>query len=401
MPYLYQALAALLLVSGLGGLASEASATEIATGAMLGPRYDSDRFYMRTGSRWEQTYSGGQYRSKARGRLMTLWLPNALFEDEWLTEQEFNPDDNTNRVIAALDEYAAHGVGAIGVSLQGGDPGYAKEVNGISRNGVASGGKEHGSLVSAFNPDGSLKNSWMGRLERLLRETNSRGMVVCLAYFGRGQDEVFESQQAIVVAARNVTNWLIEKNFRNVVIDVAPGWDVEPENWDNGSFIPEYIAHVLEDVRERFHEAAFALPIGASSGPDMSYPASLAQLCDVVLVQGNGLSPSRKRARLQELQANQRPVWMVSDDNGHDSDLATLSLETGSADILFVDGAGWGFRPRAGAHQFPFEYRPGATSELNGASSASSRDRAYFKAVLEHIATLVLKKPLHLQKKKN
>lgn len=400
MPYLQRTLAALLLVSGLGALASVASAIEIATGAMLGPRYESDRFYLRIGSRWEETYSHGPYRSKARGRLMTLWLPNALFEDEWLTEQKFDPDKNTDRVIAALDVYAAHGVGAIGVSLQGGDPGYAKEVNGISRKGIANGGKERGALVSAFNPDGSLKPSWMGRLERLLREANSRGLVVCLAYFGRGQDEVFESQQAIVAAARNMTDWLIDKNFRNVVIDVAPGWDVEPENWDNGSFIPEYIAHVLEDVRERFHNAAFALPIGASSGADMSYPASLAQLCDVVLVRGNGLSPGRKRERLQELQSNQRPVWMVSDDNGGDSGLATLSRETASADVLFVNGAGWGFRPPTGAHRFPFEYRPGTTSELNGASSASDRDRAYFKAVLEHIATLVLKKPPHLQKKK-
>jgi hypothetical protein len=211
---------------------------------------------------------------------------------------------------------------------------------------------------------------------------------------------VFESQRAIVAAARNMTDWLIEKNFRNVVIDVAPGWDLEAEKWDHGSFIPEYIAHVLEDVRERFHEAAFALPIGASSGSDMSYPASLAQLCDVVLVQGDGLSPGRKRVRLQELQSNQRPVWMVRDDNGHELDLAALSRETASADVLFVNGAGWGFRPRAGAQQFPFEYRPGTTSKPNGVSSADDRDRAYFKAVLEHIATLVLKKPPHLQKKK-
>jgi len=400
LPYLNKALAALLLVSGLGGLTPVASATEIATGAMLGPRYDSDRFYLRSGSRWEQTYSRGQYRSKARGRLMTLWLPNALFEDEWLTERKFDPDNNTDRVIAALDVYAAHGVGAIGVSPQGGDPGYAKEVNGISRNGVANGGKEHGSLVSAFKPDDSLKQSWMGRLERLLRETNSRGMVVCLAYFGRGQDEVFESQRAMVAAARNMTDWLIEKNFRNVVIDVAPGWDLEAENWDHGSFIPEYIAHVLEDVRERFHEAGFALPIGSSSGADISYPASLAQLCDVVLVQGNGLSPGRKRVRLQELQSNQRPVWMVRDDNGQELNSEALSREIASADVLFVNGAGWGFRPRAGAHQFPFDYRPGTTSEINGGSSPSDRDSAYFKAVLEHIATLVLKKPPHLRKKR-
>ena len=393
-------LVGLLLVAGIGSPPTVASATEIATGVMLGPRFNPGRFYLRMGGRWEETYSRGIYRGKARGRLMILWLPNALFEDEWLIERDFDPDENTDRVIASLDVYAAHGVGAIGVSLQGGDPGYREEINGINRNGMANAGKEHGSLVSAFKPDGSLKESWLARLERLLRETDRRGMVVCLAYFGRGQDEIFESPRAIVAAARNMTDWLIEKNFRNVVIDVAPGWDLEAQNWDHGSFIPEYIAHVLEDVRERFHDAAFALPIGASSGGNMVYPASLAQLCDVVLVQGNGVSPDQKRVRLRKLRSNFRPVWMIEDDNGAEPTLATLSRETASADALFTNGAGWGFCPRARAHQFPFDYGPGATSELTDNASPTERDRAYFKAVLEHIATLVLKKPPHKQKMK-
>ena len=397
---LAEVLVGLLLVTGVGSLPTVASATEVATGVMLGPRFKPDRFYMRMGGRWEETYSHRVFRTKARGRLMILWLPNALFEDEWLIERDFDPDENTDRVIASLDVYNAHGVGAIGVSLQGGVSGYSVEVNGINRNGIANAGKESGSLVSAFEPDGSLKESWLGRLERLLLETDRRGMVVCLAYFGRGQDEIFESPRAIVTAARNMTDWLIEKDFRNVVIDVAPGWDLEAQNWDHGSFIPEYIAHVLEDVRERFHDAAFALPIGASSGGNMAYPDSLAQLCDVILVQGNGVSPDQKRVRLRELRSNLRPVWMIEDDNGAEPTLATLSRETASANALFANGAGWGFRPLARAHLFPFDYRPGSTSELTDEVSPTERDRAYFKAVLEHIATLVLKKPPHKQQKK-
>ena len=56
-------------------------------------------------------------------------------------------------------------------------------------------------------------------------------------------------------------------------------------------------------------------PIGASSGGNMVYPASLAQLCDwSILVQGNGVSPDQKRARLRELRSNLRPVWMIEDD---------------------------------------------------------------------------------------
>ena len=396
---LHKLASALFFVTVAGALSSTANGTEIATGVMLGPSYKPDRFYLRRGGQWEQTYSGGSFRGKARGRLMLLRLSNALFHDEWLTEEAFDPDENTAKVIAALDTYAAHGVRAIGISLQIEDPGYRKDANGISRGATAGAGKKNGTLASAFKPDGTLKQPWLKRLELLLNETNRRGMVVCLTYFGRSQDEVFESERELVAGARNMTDWLIEKNFRNVVIDVAHGWDVEPENWDHGSFVPEYIAHLLEDVRERFHNAAFTLPIGASGGGNMSYPASLAQLCDVVLMLGNDIAPDKKRIRLRELQSNVRPVWMIEDDNGSDSGPESLLREIGSADALFADGAGWGYRPSVEKH-FPFAYAPAPASDFTAATSRAEREKAYFKAVLEHIAELVLKKPPHLRRKK-
>jgi len=142
LPHLKKALAGLLLVCGLGGLPSAAPATEIATGAMLGPRYKADLFYLRVGRDWKETYSGGEYRSKARGRLMILWLPNAVFEGEGLTEQTFDPDKNTDRVIAALDVYADYGVGAtaMGAALGGGQvatlPGGARVSADVATNSL-------------------------------------------------------------------------------------------------------------------------------------------------------------------------------------------------------------------------------------------------------------------------
>lgn len=118
----------LLLAAWLPGI-------EISTGAMLGPRYDHRAFYVRdTGSReWHKTYSGREYRREAQGKLMNLRLAQALFEDEWLKEQPFDPDRNTDAVIAALDFYKSHGVLMINVSLQGGQAGYDPKVNGVDR----------------------------------------------------------------------------------------------------------------------------------------------------------------------------------------------------------------------------------------------------------------------------
>ena len=388
--------AALLGLSWLAALAQPAAAaTEIATGSMLGPSYKQTAFYMRTSPRggWRQTYSESRYRSRARGKLMMLRLAQGIFDDEWMSEQKFEPDDNTNRLIAALDVYKAHGVLAFSVSLQGGNPGYDPKVNSIRRRNGAKHGQGEGLLVSAFRADGSLKPAWLERLERLIRAADQRGMVVNLIYFYQGQDEVFESDQAIVDATRNITRWIIEKNFRNVVIDIANEWDLKGETWDQAGFIPENITGLVEVVREQFNGSDYLVPIGASTGGRMAYPESLARLCDVVLVHGNGRTPPEKLARLREFEEYRRAVWMTEDDNGRETTRETLARELASADGMFNKAAGWGYMPWVQAQQFPFVYMPGESAEFTDDMPVAHRDAAYFKAVLEYIAQLVLKKP--------
>ena len=391
------ALLALLSLSTL-----PASAMEIATGSMLGPRFKSDRFYVRgsRGSSWQPTYSGTPYRRQARGKLMLVRLAQSLFDDERLEEQAFDPDRNTQQVIDALDFYKQHGVLAISVGLQGDNPRYGETINGVSRNRAAKSAAKTSALVSAFRSDGSLKAEWLGRLERLLNAANQRGMVLCLTYFHPGQDEIFESPNAIAAAAKNITDWLIKKDFRNVVINVADEWDLDGRSWGHARFIPENIDRFVELIRERFNHADYTLPIGASSSGSMRYPDSLAQVCDVVLLHGNGRTPAEKLGRLRHFQATRRALWMVQDDNGQETTLANLAREKASADALFEGGAGWGFTPWKQAHRFPFIYLPDPNSEFGDDTMETKRDAAYFRAVLEHVATLVLKKPPGSEAKK-
>jgi hypothetical protein len=367
---------------------------EIATGSMLGPRYDQNDFYFRTpdNQTWRKTYSGSGFRREARGKLMNLRLAQALFHDEWLREHPFDPDQNTNNVIEALDFYKRHGIWAINVSLQGGNPGYSPQANGINRQNGAKYGKEEGLLVSAFRPDGTLKPEWLARLERLVRAADQRGMVVCLMYFYQGQDEVLDSPEAIEAAARNATDWLIDRKIRNVIIDVANEWDLQGDTWDHVQYIPQNIATLVETVRERFQikRADFALPIGASTGGRMNYPASLAQVCDLVILHGNGRTPAEKAERLQAFRGLAVPVWMNEDDNGRETTQANLAKELASCDMLFQGAAGWGYMPWVQAQRFPFRFQPGPSAEFTDHTPVPERDAAYFHAVLDHIARLVL-----------
>lgn len=369
-------------------------AAEINTGAMLGRHYDPRAFYVRNapGENWQKTYSGSNYRREAQGKLMNLRLAQALFYDEWMHEQPFDPEQNTDAVIQALDFYKSHGVLMINVSLQGAHAGYDRAVNGIDRENGYRYGREKGTYVSAFRPDGSLKPEWLARLERLLHATDQRGMMVNLMYFYQGQDEQFQSTTAIHKAAHNITDWLIAHNTRNVIVDVANEYDLPGPQWDFKGYIPQNIIPLIDEVRERFKHSGFALPVGASSDGRMRYPRSLEGQVDVLLIHGNGRDPQEKAKRVTELHEVERPVLMTEDDNGKPSTAEHLAAELASCDILFRKAAGWGYMPWVQAQRFPFRFLPGVESEVRDDMPEKQRDMAYFHAVLDHMASLTLKR---------
>lgn len=378
---------AFLLAAGVLG------ATEVTTGAMLGRGYDARAFYVRSSPRaaWVKTYSGSEYQPEAAGKLMNLRLAQALFHDEWMTEQPFDAERNTDAVIQALDFYKRHGVLMVAVSLQGGAAGYELKVNGVDRENGYKFGREKGTHVSAFRPDGSLKPEWLARLDRLLHAANRRGMVVNVMYFYQGQDELFDSTKSIHKAAANITDWLIAKNHRNIIIDVANEYDIGPR-WDFDQYIPQNVIPLIDEVRERFHNARLRVPVSVSSGGRMRYPQSIMGQSDIVLLHGNNRTPEEKRQRAAELKDVDRPVLMNEDDNGRESTTANLKLELASCDAFFHHAAGWGYMPWVQAQQFPFRYLPGRETAVRDDMPEKERDMAYFHAVLDHIAGLVMKK---------
>ena len=362
---------------------------------MLGPRYKQDRFYVRSGgsSPWQLTYDSGRHRRKVRGSLALVRVTQGVFDDEWLKETSFDPDANTGALIEQLDLYKQHGIGGIVVALQGTDPGYDGAVNGVDRAASADLGEQSGALVSAYNPDGSLKPEWTARLDRLIKAADQRGMVVCLVLFQQDQDESLASREAIIAAAGNVARHLIETNARNVMLDVADAWDEPEGRWDHRRFIPRYVEYLIRAVRDEFQHADFTLPIGASSGSGMLYPMSLARLCDVVLLQGDGRTIEDKLARSRQFKEYERPVLMVSDSNGDASTLDQLQREREVAETYLLAASGWSFVPTRTANRFPFDYRVSESSAVDDAWPESRRHPAYVRAMLEQIARIVLRKP--------
>ena len=361
-------------------------AVEIATGKMLGPGYDQRSFYLREGNGpWHRTYTGNGYRPGAAGKLMNLRITQAVFQDEYLTEVHFDATANTRRVIQALDTYQRNGILAINVSLQGGHMHYEHEGR-IKRDVAAKLGPGKGSLVSAFRPDGSLKAEWMDRLLMLQQALDKRGMVLNLIYFYLSQVEVLESPKAIDQAVRSMTDWLIDHDCRNVMIEIANEYDT----FDDDPYIINAMGHLIEIGRERFKvkTAAFRLPISASAlrDKDMQLYPFVMKHGDLFTIHGNERSPARKREWVAELVADPNvpgPVYMDEDDNGREQTTPeALARELASCDGVFQSGGSWGYMPWLQAQVFPFRIFDPVSND---------RDSRYFRDVLEHIRKLVMK----------
>ena len=382
-----QVLALWLLVTSF---AIGCRAVDIATGKMLGKGYQSRWFYVRDGphSPWVPTYSGPKYRTEAAGRLMNIRIAQALFDDEWLTEVPFNPDVNTDRVITALDTYRDNGVLAINVSLQGGNPGYKEEVAEIQRNHEASSGRGKGALISAFLPDGSLKPAWMGRLLRLQRALDQRGMILTLMYFYQGQNGVLLDPTTVRQAVISATDWLIQNDCRNVIIEIANEFD-----WGYDPWITNHMGELIELTRSRF-KPEFRLPIGASI-LGIGVPDSTRGHVDLAIVHGNRLSPEVKRKEIAGLFADPRipgPIYMDEDDNGRSTTTETFATQMASLDAVWRSGGSWGYMPWRQVQMFPFRYfLPKCGQKLDDHLLLDQRDQAYFCAVLEHMGSLVFR----------
>jgi len=353
-----------------------ATVTEITTGEMLGyTQLDQRRsFYIKiNGGAWEKTYSDPIYKTAAQGKLMNIRCANALFDDEsnLAISQSFDPDANTNNFIAQLDSYKAHGVLSFNMCLQGGFPGY------------------EGAIASAFNSDGSLKPAWMDRCDRVIKAANERNMIVQLALFYQRQDQILTDNNAVKEAVKNVCDWLIINNHRNVIIEVAneyyhSGFNnkiISTNAMTNG------IGELIGIIKTKFTGLGWSLPISASGLGGNIVSGTLKSEENLCMYHGNSTSPATDIANIKTLYNDitvHGPVITNEDDNGSSVNSTTLNNEKTTATGIFNEGGSWGLMWATYNQDYPFYWVLGATTDISGGSEAN-----YFHAVLDHILSLV------------
>src|SRR4051794_33755749 len=136
--------------------------------------------------------------TRAEGMLMNVRMVNAVFEDR--RKPDLDPAAITDRFLARVPDYAAHGVNAFTLGLQGGMPGY------------------EGAENSAFEPDGSLREPYLARAARVIEACDRAGLVVILGCFYQRQDQVLADDAAVRAAVVHVADWVKGRGYRNVVL---------------------------------------------------------------------------------------------------------------------------------------------------------------------------------------
>jgi len=280
------------------------------------------------GGRWflndEVTYRG----MKAEGLLMNVRMVNSVFEDR--NRPEFDPDANTDEFIAHIPDYVAHGVRAFTVCLQGGSTGY------------------EGALNSAFHPDGSLRDSYLHRVRRVIEAYDRNGAVVILGCFYQRQDQVLEDEAAVRAGVVNVVKWIAESGFTNVVLEIA--------NEFGHSGFDRRLLKTPEGIAELIGLAKQTLPTLLVSASDLGHgrlPDAVARASDFLLIHFNSTPIEDIPARIAALRKFNKPIVCNEDQKvGKEGAKA--------AELCVANGISWGFMLVEVNQHFPFTFRGAA-----------------------------------------
>jgi hypothetical protein len=272
----------------------------------------------------EATYHG----TKAEGLLLNARMVNTVFED--LKRPDFDAEANTDEFITQIPDYVAHGVRAFTLNLQGGMPGYEGAVN------------------SAFQADGSLRDSYLHRVRRVIEACDRHGAVVVLGCFYQRQDQLLKDETAVRSGIVHVAQWIQARHFRNVVLEIA--------NEFGHSGFDHRILKDPEGQVELIRLAKQTAPdllVSTSGLGDGRLPESVARASDFLLIHFNSTSLADIPQRIGALKKYGKPIVCNEDEK-------TDRQGAEAAEICVANGASWGLMLEKVNQRFPFTFRGAA-----------------------------------------
>jgi hypothetical protein len=275
--------------------------------------------------------------SPSEGLLMNVRMVNAVFEDRGpelakLTG-DFDPEANTLMFIDKIPEYVSSGVNAFTICLQGGMPGY------------------EGAINTAFNADGSLRDNYLNRVERVIESSGLNNAAVILSLFYQRQHShhsALNGKESIRNAVENTVNWIKEKQFTNVVLEISNEYRHGGfRNWPDGEWLMSEAGQVeLIGLARQLYPELLVSSSGMGNG---MFHDDLAKASDFLLIHFNTTSLDLYESRIADVKKYGKPIVCNEDDK--------LGPEGAAAQALAVmSGCGWGYMGMIRNQYFPFEF---------------------------------------------
>jgi hypothetical protein len=247
------------------------------------------------------TYEGRDYKgAKIEGLLMNSRMVQGIFDDRnsetrsrwnYPDTGAWDPERNTREFLAAMPAWRRHGLLSFTINLQGGSPqGYSKAQ------------PWHNSAIEA---DGSLRSDYMARLERILDRADELGMAPVVGAFYFGQDQRLQDEAAVKTALIHTVRWLLERNYRNLLLEVNNECDVRA--YDHDILKPPRV-HELIEMSKGIQTGGRRLLVGTSYGGGSIPTPNVVAASDFLLMHGNGVKDPARITQMVE-QARRLPGY--------------------------------------------------------------------------------------------
>ena len=272
----------------------------------------------------------------AKGLLMNARFIQGVFDDAadvaryHRFARKFDPDKNTDELISALPAWHAMGLRAFTVGFQGGGPCFTIANETIHNN--------------PFGEDGTVIDpAYLSRMERLILAADRIGMVVIVSLFYGSQTRFLKDDIAVIAAVKTAANWLRDKGFTNVIVEIANEHDILP-------FRVHPILYTADGIVQLIHIAqreSGGLLTGCS-GTGGYFHESIAQASDVILIHGNDQSRQKLWNLIQKAKAikPERPV-VVNEDSQALSNMR----------VCLDEGVSWGYYNNLTKQEPPADWR--------------------------------------------
>jgi len=241
----------------------------------------NEQFFINGKPTYEKRYWKG---NKIEGLLLNSRMAQGIFDDlnpetknnwNYPDTKKWDADRNTDEFIKNMDKWYKYGLLSFTINMQGGNPqGYLKSQPWHN---------------SAYTEDGTLRPEYMARLEKILDKADKIGMVPILGLFYFGQDERLNDEKAVIKALNNMVNWLLDKNYKNILIEVNNECNV---GYNHEILKPQRV-HELIDLVRKIEKKGYRYYVGTSYGGGTIPLSNVVKCSDFILIHGNGVGPDK------------------------------------------------------------------------------------------------------------